>query len=201
MDIRKTIEKILHEVLLEQEAKPDTSQDQGKPEDKPESKPEDKPEGKPEDKPDKKKKKKTEAEPGSINITPGSVGRGRFKQFVGEAGARAEGDPEGLMKDLGVKSAGGSGLNAVLGVLQRAIAFNSLMARAYAGASTAKVKFEDSDKPTTGVRVAVNELSVRDGIKFVSHTLTGAQNAGMLNLGEKAVEIGLHDGEIFIKEV
>jgi len=196
MDIKKNIEKILQEVLSEQsrEAQPPKGQDE-KPEDK-------KPEGEKdkEDKP-KKRRKRKEAEPGSINIAPGSVGRGRFKEFVGEAGARADSDPEGLMKDLGVKSAGGSGLTAVMGILQRAIAFNSLMSQAYAGASTVKVKFEDSDTPVQGVRVAVNELSTRDGIKFVSHTLTGAQNAGMLSLGDVAIEIGLHDGEIFIKQV
>lgn len=150
---------------------------------------------------DKPKKRKKKAAPGSINITPGSVGRGRFKAFVGEAGARAQSDADGLMEDLGVKAATGStDADRVKSILQRAIAFNSLMGQAYAGASGARVKIGEDSSPTQGVRIAVGEISTRDGIKFISHTLSGAKNAGMLSL-EGAIEIGLHDGEIFIKSV
>ena len=148
-----------------------------------------------------KKRKKSKAPAGSINIAPGSVGRGRFKGFVAEAGARAESDPDGLMEDLGVKSAGGNtDADRVKGVLQRAIAFNDLMSQAYGGASGARVKIGEGEQVTTGVRVALGELSTRDGIKFISHTLAGAKNAGMLSL-DGAIEIGLHDGEIFIKSI
>ena len=182
MNIEKIIKETFYSLLMEQdEQQPEQPSGEKKPEEK-------------------KKRNKKEAEPGSINIAPGSVGRGRFKEFVGEAGARAESDPEGLMEDLGVKNPGGSCLDSVKGVLQRAIAFNSLMSQAYAGASGSRVKFEDSEQPVSGVRIAVSEISTRDGIKFISHTLTGAKNAGMLNL-DKAIEIGLYDGQIFIKEI
>ena len=181
MNINKVIKRVFYDMLVEQtDEKPKNK----KPEKQPQS-----------------KKKKQKAQPGTINIAPGSVGRGRFKGFVAEAGARAESDPDGLMEDLGVKSASGNtDADRVKSVLQRAIAFNDLMSQAYAGASGARVKIGEAEQVTTGVRIAVGELSTRDGIKFISHTLAGARNAGMLSL-DGAIEIGLHDGEIFIKSI
>jgi len=188
MNIEQLVKETFYKLLLEQPS-----------DDKPQDPPS--PEGK-EDKEDKpKKRKKKAAPPGSINITPGSVGRGRFKSFVGEAGARAQSDADGLMEDLGIKAASGnSDTDRVKNILQRAIVFNTLMGQAYAGASGSRVKIGEDDSPTSGVRVAVSEISTRDGIKFISHTLSGAKNAGMLSL-EGAIEIGLHDGEIFIKSI
>ncbi len=183
------VRKVFYDLLLEQtQSEEDKDQEQ-------------KPEQRPDEPPKRKKRKKAKAEPGSINIAPGSVGRGRFKAFVGEAGARAESDPDGLMEDLGVKSAGGNtDTDRVKAVLQRAIAFNPLMRQAYAGASGSRVKLGESETVMSGVKVALGELSTRDGIKFISHTLAGAKNAGMLSL-DGAIEIGLHDGEIFIKSI
>ena len=134
-------------------------------------------------------------------MAPGSVGRGRFKKFVDEAGSRSKSEPDKLMSDLGVKSAGGStDIDRVRNVLQPALTFNPLMRQAFGGASSSRVKFGEDDRPTSGVRVTVSEISTRDGIKFVSHTLQGATNAGILSL-DGAIEIGLHDGEIFIKSI
>ena len=194
MNIEQLVKETFYKLLLEQPSSPDAKPDAQAP---PEPK-EDKPK---EDKPKEDKPKRKKAAPGSINIAPGSVGRGRFKSFVGEAGARAESDADGLMDDLGVKAASGNtDTEKVKSILQRAIAFNQLMGQAYTGASGARVKMGEDASPTPGVRVAVSEISTRDGIKFISHTLAGAKNAGMLSL-EGAIEIGLYDGEIFIKSI
>ncbi len=185
MDIEKLVKKTFYGLLSEQ----------------PSEKEDPKPEQPKEEKDKPKRRKKASAAPGSINIAPGSVGKGRFKGFVGEAGARASDDPDGLMKDLGVKEASGNtDIDRVKSILQRAIAFNSLMSQAYAGASGARVKMGEDEKPTVGIRVATGEISTRDGIKFISHTLAGAKNAGMLDLDD-AIEIGLFSGDIFIKAI
>ena len=185
MNIEKLVKQAFYQLLLEQ--------DQG-------SNPEEKP-AQPADGKKGKKRKKRKATPGSINIAKGSLGRGRFSAFVSEAGSRSESSPKDLMKDLGVKSAGGSkDIDKVRNILQPALTFHPLMRQAFGGASSSRVKMSDDDKPVTGVRVAVSEISTRNGIKFISHTLVGAQNAGMLSL-EGAIEIGLHDGEIFVKSI
>jgi hypothetical protein len=178
MNLEKVIKQTLYGILLEQqEEKPE--EQQGK----------------------KPKRKKAEAEPGSINIARGSLGRGRFAAFVSEAGARSESEPKKLMKDLGVKSAGGGkDIDKVKNILQPALTFHPLMRQAFGGASSARLKMAEDEEPTVGVRVAVSEISTRNGIKFISHTLDGAVNAGMLSL-EGAIEIGLHDGEIFVKSI
>jgi len=74
------------------------------------------------------------------------------------------------------------------------------MRQAFGGASSARVKMGEDETPVSGVKVSVSEISTRNGIKFISHTLDGAKNAGMLSL-DGAIEIGLHDGEIFLKSI
>lgn len=183
MNIEKLIKKTFQELLLETTDAPEA------------------PAEKPEEEKEKPKRKKKKAEPGSINIAQGSLGRGRFAAFVSEAGARSESEPKVLMKDLGVKSAsGGKDIDKVRNVLQPALTFHPLMRQAFGGASSARVKMGEDDTPVSGVKVAVSEISTRNGIKFISHTLVGAQNAGMLSL-DGAIEIGLHDGEIFVKSI
>ena len=192
MSIQKLVREAFYQLLLEQEEsgeKPEEAKPQ-------EAKPEDKPKPKP-----KPKRKKKKAPPGSINIAQGSLGRGRFSAFVTEAGARSSAEPDKLMKDLGVKSGGGgSDVDRVRSVLQPALSYHPLMRSAFAGASSGRLKLADETEPVPVVRVSVAEISTRNGIKFISHTLEGAKNAGMLSL-DGAVEIGLHDGEIFLKSV
>lgn len=197
MDIEKIVKRAFFSLLQEQDNQSQQNPGEEKPkEPAEEKKPEEK---KPEKKKPKRKKKK--AQPGSINIARGALGRGRFSAFVSEAGARSTGDADGLMKDLGVKAATGStDVDKVRSILQIALSYHSLMRQAFAGASTAKIKMAEDENPTPGVRVATAEISTRDGMKFISHTLDGAKNAGMLSL-EGAIEIGLHDGEIFIKSI
>ena len=179
MDIlRKQIRSMLRKVLLEQtEEKKDQPSPEAKPKDT-------KPKGtKPKDAKPKKKKapgRKKKAAPGTIGIATGAVGSGRFKRFVGEAGARAQKDPDGLMSDLGIKG-GGADLEGVLSILNAAIHSNTTMGEAYAGATmTAEQSAEGQMINVVGV--SPSGLDMRNGIKFISHTLSAAQNAGVLSL-------------------
>tara|TARA_B100000029_G_scaffold414069_1_gene417374 strand:- start:72 stop:659 length:588 start_codon:yes stop_codon:yes gene_type:complete len=148
---------------------------------------------------EKPKKKKRKAAAGSINIAAGATGRGRFTAFVGEAKARAQEDAKGLMKDLGVKSASGNtDLDRVKKVIQTAINFNAVMGEAYSGATGVTINREGQN--IQGVKVFVGGIKRRDGIKFVSHTLTGAKNAGVLSL-EGGIEIGVEGDAIFIQAI
>ena len=138
-------------------------------------------EGETEDDDKKKKAKKREAP--SLRIATGAVGSGRFKRMVSEAGARKDKDPKGLMKDLGIKggASGSTDLDKALNIIRNAIYSNAIMSEAYTGASMTQ---EKTPKGVTIKAIAVypSGLNRRDGIKFMSHTLQGAINAGMLGL-------------------
>jgi len=139
--------------------------------------------------PEEKPKSSSKASKGDIRIATGAVGRGRFKKFVGEAGSRAKKDPKGLMKDLGI-SGGSSGddIAQILKILNSAIHKNATMSQAYSGAKSVSEKIKDGD-PVKGVGVSLSKLDQRNGVKFISHTLTAAKNAGYLKL-KGGVEIG-----------
>lgn len=150
-------------------------------------------EEKPEEKPAPKAKEV------SINIARGATGRGNFSKFVGEARARADDDPAGLMKDLGVTTApGATDVDKVKNILQTAINSNGTMREAYSGATGATVSVKG--QLVKGVKVFVAGIKQRDGIKFISYTLLGAKNADILNL-QGSVEIGVADDAIFIQSI
>lgn len=135
----------------------------------------------------KPKKPKTDQVRTSSNpqiLTRGAFGSGgRARSFVLDAKARAEKDPEGLMKDLGVRSAsGGTDEQRVLSVLNAAIHSNRLMSQAYTGAAIRVDSPADSDGQTEGIAIAMGKLDRKNGVRFLAHTLTAAQNAGILNL-------------------
>jgi len=118
--------------------------------------------------------------PGSISIRPGGIGRGNFNQFVKDAKMRAQADPEGLMKDLGVKSASGDDLNQIEQIINAAIHSNATMGEAYTGA-TQKTEPSESGDEIKVVAVSPSGLDARNGIKFLTHTLSAAKAAGMFN--------------------
>ena len=129
-----------------------------------------------------KKKTKKRAAAGSIGIAQGAVGRGRFSNVTMSAGARAQKDPDALMKDLGVKgAAGGSDLEQVLAIINAAIHSNDVMGEAYTGASLVQEQAADGNMINV-VGISPGGINNRNAIKFLSHTLMGAQNAGMLSL-------------------
>lgn len=140
---------------------------------------------------DKKKEDKKQKKSGEIKIASGAVGRGAFKKFVREAGARAEEEPEELMKDLGVGSApDGTDIEKIMQILMVATNFNEAMKEAYLGAKKESQELH-SGKVVDGVAVNTTaKINDRNAMKFILHTLKAAQNAGLLSLSG-SVEIGV----------
>lgn len=130
----------------------------------------------------KKKPEKKKRSASGLGIATGAVGRGRFKRFVAEAGARAQKDPAGLMEDLGVKAAAGANdIERALSVVRSAIYGNIDMGEAFSGASIAQEKTADG-KVIKVIAIYPAGLNSRNALKFMSHTLHGAINAGILGL-------------------
>ena len=114
---------------------------------------------------------------GVISTTGAFGSGGRSKSFVAQAGARADQDPEGLMKDLGVSGAvSGDDLTASLSVIRTAIYSNMAMSEAYIGAKLGQ------EKNQRAIQVTMSKLDRKNGVRFLAHTLKAAQNAGYLNL-------------------
>ena len=122
-------------------------------------------------------------------LTKGAFGTGgRAKGFVANAKARAESDPKGLMKDLGITSpAAGSDLQKVQKILNAAIHGNSAMSQAYVGTKIANDKPKGLDDQKQVLVVSLGELDRKDGIRFLAHTLRAASNAGFLTL-DKSIQ-------------
>ena len=125
-----------------------------------------------------KKDKKPEA--GTISIAPGGIGSGNFSNPVKEAKARAQSDPEGLLKDLGVRGGSGGDLEQIAEIFNQAIMSNDIMGEAYSGASLQPDQDVDG-KEIKVVAVAPSGINVRNGIKFLSYTLQAAQSTGDFN--------------------
>jgi hypothetical protein len=178
--LRKTVKSMIRNVLLEQENKKSKTEPTPTPTPSPSPSPTKK---SAEDKEGKKPKSKKPVIPGGeIRIATGAVGSGRFQKFVGEAGARAKSDPSGLMKDLGIKNAWGTDdLDKALSIVNAAIHTNYDMGEAYSGASISKEQNQKGDIIKT-VGIYPGGINSRNGIKFISHTLQGAVNAGLLNI-------------------
>jgi len=171
--LKERVRSIIFDVLREQAPKTTTP-----PSAKPSSKPSPKP-----------KRKKKKAARGEIRIAAGAVGSGRFKKFVEEANARASKDARGLMKDLGIRTAAsGTDLDQVEKILKSAIHVHPLMRQSYGGAKKVSVVLPNGEEGQ-GVGVFLAQLDQRNGIKFLSHALKGAKNAGFLNL-QGALELG-----------
>ena len=118
--------------------------------------------------------------------TAGAFGSGgRVKRFVAEAGARSKTDPEGLMEDLGIKdSASGSDLDAALEILKIAIYSNTVMSEAYTGVKLSQdtPTKKDSTESISVIGITPGSLDRKNAVRFLAHTLVGAQNAGFLDL-------------------
>ena len=181
--LNKAVKKVLYEILSEQsqDKKPSAEKSKAPAEKSPKAAPQT------DQKPKRKKKTKSRAAPGSIGIATGAVGSGRFTAATTAAGARAQKDPEGLMQDLGVKQATGDDLEQVLAVMNAAILSNDIMGQAYAGATFTQEQTPDG-KLIDVVGITNAGINTRNAIKFLSHTLIAAQNAGILNL-TRAIEI------------
>ena len=135
----------------------------------------------------KKKAPKTETKPGEIGV---SVGRGAWSKQVQEAGALASENAEELMDRLGIDKTG-SDLKGVQTVISQAME-NDIMGQAYGQISTVK----KGDKQ--GLQIVPSGIDVRNGVKYIQHTLMGAKNSGKLSLGVPLQVAPLDDGTIII---
>ena len=135
------------------------------------------------------KEKKKSASKASASSSPEILTRGAFgsggraRAFIVDAKARAESEPEELLRDLGVKSAaGGSDLMQVVSILNSAIHSHPAMSKAYAGASIRKGSVSGDSQEREVVAISLGDLDRKNGVRFLAHTLTAALSIGFLNI-------------------
>ena len=123
-----------------------------------------------------------------------STGSGRYSRGVSEAGALAKDSPKELMKNLGVSSASGSSdLEKITSILKQAMTGTSEMSRVYTGLS----KISASGNKPEAIKVKVDIIKVRDGVKYMYHTLVGARNAGVLKINS-LIQVENFQGDVII---
>jgi hypothetical protein len=94
--------------------------------------------------------------------------------------SRAEEDPEGLMKDLGIQGAyGKSDVEKAASVIRQAVSSNEIMNQAFNG----PFKRTEGDKVFFEIQ-NISELSQRNATKYLHLTLLAAENAGILNMDD-----------------
>ena len=139
------------------------------------------------------------AAPEDIIDTKGALGQGRHNLGIGVGKSRAEIEPKGLMKDLGVRSSGaGQDLKKCANILMQAITNNPTMKQAFEKPIFMKkpllfVEKRRGKKPIYReeiidvVIVPINEdiISYRNAVLYVALTLEGAYNADILDLHGK----------------
>ena len=133
------------------------------------------------------------------------VGRGNLKSYIRQGKARAENDPEGLMRDLGVSSrfsnepriASLEFRQQVAALLRKSFEKDPAMAQAFLGLRYVAGRAEAHIKTDSVL------ISSRDAIMFINNILRAAQNAGAITLSED-IEISASGKEevyiVFIKD-
>ena len=136
------------------------------------------------DEKDQEEKKKKKQTTGSKIGAEGALGRGRFLHIVGDLKNRAEKDPRGLLKDLGVSgAAGGNDLEKAASILSQAIGGNEVMGEAF----NAPQVVESGNKTVVIIKPASADLNNRNATKYLLLTLRAAENAGALSLQEGVI--------------
>ncbi len=114
----------------------------------------------------------------------GALGRGRFLHVVGDLKNRAEKDPAGLLRDLGVSGASGEGdLEKAANIIEQAIAGNEVMGEAFSDPQV--VTGDGGDRVV--IKPASEEINNRNATKYLLLTLRAAENAGALQLDEGVI--------------
>ena len=131
-------------------------------------------------------------------VKKGKMGRGGIKKKIKDMKSLAASKPEELMKKLGVKGAPGGATDheKVANLVRSAIFGNEVMSSAFGGAKIADTTIKDKEQKV--VLVTTREVSPRDGAMYVLHTLTGADNAGLLSGLKSELEVTVEGGEITI---
>jgi len=112
------------------------------------------------------------------------VGRGNIKTYIRAGKARAENDPEGLMKDLGIpidygKSPALDGLDPrekIVALVRKSFE-NAVMSVPFVG-----VKYTSGD--AAQITVDSNLISLRDGTMIINNLLKAGQNADTISVDE-----------------
>jgi hypothetical protein len=121
-----------------------------------------------------------------------STGSGRFSTGVKEAGALAAEDPKQLMKNLKISSATGvDDMEKIKNILRQAFVGTETMKKVYTGLS------QVTRGAKSGLKVKTSEISSRDGVKYIYHTLIGSQNAGLLKVSS-LIQVENNSGAIII---
>lgn len=138
---------------------------------------------------------KTEKSAREVIVTKGAIGSGRFGFGVGEGRERAELNPQGLMKDLGISSAAGAtDLEKAASLISQAVKNNSAMKEAFdkprgmkrsivfSSGKGGKRRYEQQVVPCIVVPIKNNMLEYRNAVYFIQAVLVGAYNSGILQL-------------------
>ena len=103
-----------------------------------------------------------------------STGSGRFS--AGVKGALAKDDPKKLMKNLHISNAmGNTDIEKIKSMFKQAFTGADVMKKVYTSLMTVTKGSKE------GLKISVSEIKVRDGIKYLYHTLVGAKNAGIFD--------------------
>ena len=114
----------------------------------------------------------------------GAYGKGSFTKEIEFTKGRAETDPKGLLRELGVaqKAEGKTDAVKAVSVLQQAIRSNEIMAEAYGTFKRTQTK-NSKGKDVEGFSISFDDdLKQRDATKYLVITLRAAENGGILSL-------------------
>ena len=127
-------------------------------------------------------KEQSQPESGAAEEKTTGPGRGGYKKSVREAGALAQNNPAELMKRLKIRPVSQKeDIKKLFELLNQASSGNGAMKDVYG--SPAARKHQTSGRQ--GVRLPVKVITPRDGMKYVEHTILGAQNAGLVKFNEE----------------
>ena len=123
-----------------------------------------------------------QTETGAAGEKTTGPGRGGYKKSVREAGALAVKNPQELMKRLNISRVQESeDIKRLFSILEQASSGAGAMKDVY-GDPTARKR---SASGKQGVRLPVKVITPRDGMKYIEHTLLGAQNAGVVKFDQE----------------
>jgi hypothetical protein len=100
------------------------------------------------------------------------------------------------MKNLNITGVDGDTTQKkILSLVRNAIYGTPVMSHAYSGATIQK----DPESKSQYIRIVAGDLGVRDGMLYMLHTITGADNAGILGNLDYNIEVGVKNGQIVVE--
>lgn len=122
-----------------------------------------------------------EAEKAETGEKTRGAGKGGFKASIRETGALAQQNPGQLMSNLGIKGIKGkSDIEKLFSLLEQAVGNTEAMSTVYGSPKPRR----NSNTKKEGVRIPISVIPARDGMKYITHTILGAQNANAAKFDE-----------------